>query len=278
MDLKRFKSLDTIAEKASWSLAKDPIMVPSLDSEGDNIYAPCVIFDSHYKMWYGGQASDGHDRIHHATSKDGINWLKHGVVVDNGSSEHVNDPSVVKTGKGYFMYYSDAGDDKCIHLAHSFGGEKWQTIGCVLGTSAGGWDSAEVARPSVLYEGGVFKLWYDGSDGKNKRAGYAVSEDGLNFEKIGPVLDHAGAVNVQHIRDKYFMLFESGEGTWIATGDNETGFGDKRLLIPKSGHENDAFGHVTPYLFHHDSRTAIFLGMATIKQWCRNRIGLAVLR
>ena len=49
-------------------------------------------------MWYGGQGRDGHDRIHLAESDDGVNWVRRGVVLDNGEANHVNDPSVVKVG------------------------------------------------------------------------------------------------------------------------------------------------------------------------------------
>jgi len=282
MDLTGQKSLDAIVRKGAWNLSRDPIIVPSLESEGDNIYAPCVLFEGgFYRMWYGGQAKDGHDRIHHATSKDGVNWLKQGVVIDNGASKHVNDPSVVKNKQGYFMYYSVAlekDDECCICLAHSSDGFKWQTVGKALDVSRDSWDSLEVARPSVIFEEGIFKLWYDCFDGKDKRAGYAVSKDGFNFRKIGPVLDHVGAVSVQHIGGKYLMLFESGEGTWVATSDNEVDFGNKHVLISRSGSEHDAFGHVTPFLFCNNQEIAIYMGMATIKQWCRNRIGRAVPR
>jgi len=271
--------VDIVAEQ-SWRLLSKPVVVPSLESEGDNIYAPCVLLEgSRYKMWYGGQGKDGHDRIHYATSSNGVDWVKKGVVLDNKDSLHVNDPSVVLVDNVYCMYYSRAHekDTECsICLATSVDGIDWQRKGEVLGVSRDSWDSVEVARPSVLYEDRIFKLWYDGSDGKDRHAGYAVSEDGLNFKKHKDyVLDSVGAVNVNRVGDKYLMLFESSEGTWCAIGENEFRFRGKHLLIGRSGSVHDAFGHVTPFLLRDKDDISIFLGMASSKEWCNNRIGRA---
>jgi predicted GH43/DUF377 family glycosyl hydrolase len=271
-----------IINPRSWHLHPKPIIKPSLETEGDNIYAPCVLYEDRiYKMWYGGQGKDGHDRIHYAVSEDGINWLKKGVVLDCGSSNHVNDPSVVKVAKTYHMFYTRAQKDEIdrIHLATSQDGLRWNIKGEVLGVSDGHWDSLKVGRPSVFYEDGFYKMWYDGSDGKNRHISYAVSEYGTNFEKFkDPVFQNAGAVNVRHIEDRYVMLYESVQGTMIALGSKETQFQDNYLLI-KAGSKLDPFGHVTPFLSHSDQKNdaVIYLGLATIPQWCRNRIGMAVL-
>src|SRR5688572_2848222 len=61
-----------------------------------NVYAPDVMFDNGmYRMWFGGQGRDGHDRIQLAESKDGIVWEPRGVVLEDKNANHVNDPSVV---------------------------------------------------------------------------------------------------------------------------------------------------------------------------------------
>lgn len=129
---------DVVKEK-NWDLFSEPVVFPSLESEGDNVYAPCVLLeDKTYKMWYGGQGKDGHDRIHYAVSDNGVDWLKKGVVLDNDGSLHVNDPSVVLVDGIYRMYYSVAhkNDTECrIHLATSSDGIGWQKRGEVLGVS-----------------------------------------------------------------------------------------------------------------------------------------------
>jgi uncharacterized repeat protein (TIGR01451 family) len=62
----------------------------------------------------------------------------------------------------------------------------------VLGTGAvGSWDSAGVLAPTVLKDGGSYRLWYTGIDHLGNRAiGYAISPDGIHWTKYSenPVL------------------------------------------------------------------------------------------
>ncbi|HEU5115673.1 MAG TPA: hypothetical protein VFT74_03275, partial [Isosphaeraceae bacterium] len=100
-----------------------------------NVYAPEVLFDSGvYRMWYGGQGQDGHDRIHLAESRDGKTWTRRGVVLDRGEANHVNDPSVVKVDGTYYLYYTRAAADVLdeIALATSKDGIAWQPQGIVI--------------------------------------------------------------------------------------------------------------------------------------------------
>src|ERR1017187_4752789 len=67
----------------------------------------------------------------------------------------------------------------------------------------GSWD------PFVLYEDGVFKMWYGGGENTHCDWGYAVSADGMHFVKKGQ-LSHLGNVEDDHVvHDKatgrYFM-------------------------------------------------------------------------
>lgn len=51
------------------------------------------------------------------------------------------------------------------------------------------WDGYQVGKPSVILDGGVYKMWYFGSSqGGGSRIGYASSPDGRNWTKLGPVL------------------------------------------------------------------------------------------
>jgi hypothetical protein len=116
-------------------------------------------------MWYGGQGKDGHDRIHFAESHDGLTWEKRGVVLEDKDANHVNDPSVVRVGNEWWMYYTRAATDILdeIALAVSHDGVVWEKRGIVLHPGAPGtWDALLVGRPSVLKESGRFKIWYDG--------------------------------------------------------------------------------------------------------------------
>ena len=167
-----------------------------------NVYAPDGLVEGGVqRMWYGGQGRDGHDRIHLAESRDGKTWGRKGVVLDNGEANHVNDPSLVKVGGTYFLYYTRAvaGVVDEIALANSKDGIAWEPKGVVLKPGREGeWDSLLVGRPSVLHENGTFKMWYDGrkdlppgspaegvpkSPTSSRSVGYATSNDGIHWTK-----------------------------------------------------------------------------------------------
>jgi hypothetical protein len=69
-----------------------------------NVYAPHVLAENGlYRLWYGGQGKDGHDRISYAESREGKKWVRKGVVLKDDKANHVNDPYVVKVNGRYFM-------------------------------------------------------------------------------------------------------------------------------------------------------------------------------
>ncbi|HKI16505.1 MAG TPA: hypothetical protein VKA15_01425 [Isosphaeraceae bacterium] len=261
-----------------------------------NVYAPDVhIEGDRYRMWYGGQGKDGHDRIHLAESHDGRHWDCKGVVLMDRQANHVNDPSVVRVGDMYFMFYTRAarGIFDEIALATSKDGIRWERKGVMLHRgSPGEWDSLLVGRPSVIHEGGQFKMWYDGrkdlqpgalaedaptSSGSHRFVGYATSKDGTVWTKYGrnPVFAHdAGGVDVKRLPQGYVMLYESHEGTNVAVSVDGITWRDRGLWIPRSGGEIDRHGHVTPMLLiEQGGRPALlFIGAARTSSWDRNQI------
>ena len=111
---------------------------------------------------------------------------------------------------------------------------------------AGAWDHAETWDPFVLYEDGVFKLWYGGtrhaggdSAARDFQLGYATSTDGTHFEQrrcinalrnrdhgLGQIAD----MHVVHDRERgQYVLFYWGLRDGVATirratAPNETDF------------------------------------------------------
>lgn len=74
-----------------------------------NVYAPDLVRHAdRLWMFYGAQGHDGHDRILLATSADGNNWVRQGVVLSPAGLNHVNDPSVAIVGGKWFMFYTRA--------------------------------------------------------------------------------------------------------------------------------------------------------------------------
>jgi predicted GH43/DUF377 family glycosyl hydrolase len=162
---------------------------------------PSVLFeDCTYKMYYSG--SDGSNvRIGYATSPDGIVWTKYAgnPVLDLGvpgewDDYHVFYPFVLFEDGTYKMWYSGSdGSNYRIGYATSPDGIVWtKYAGNPLDLDTPGeWDDYSVSAPSVLFEDGLYKMWYSGFDGSNWRIGYATSSDGIVWTKYAgnPVLD-----------------------------------------------------------------------------------------
>ncbi len=228
----QIKSLNVLAMFFLMSfvvIAKEPIALPTVVVRGEleseeaphgrgNVYAPEILrTKSGLRMWFGGQGKDGHDRIHLAESSDGFRWQQRGIVLEDSAANHCNDPSVVSVNGVLWMFYTRAaaGVTDEIAAATSTDGIHWQKRGNVLSPGAAGrWDSLSVGRPSVLFESGQFRMWYDGrkdlplgapdekapkNANSQRFVGYATSSDGLHWQRHGdqPVFDHnAGGIHV----------------------------------------------------------------------------------
>lgn len=257
-----------------------------------NVYAPDIVrYQEKYYLFYGAQGRDGHDRIKLATSKDARTWKKQGVVFFVKGANHVNDPSVLIVKNKFYMYYTLAmrGVTDSIGLAISKDGVHWENKGVVLKPAkASAWDSLLVGRPSVLYEKGKFRMWYDGradlptgspdktapqSDKSHRHVGYAESKDGKRWEKRSTYVfsRDAGGVHVSRINNKYIMLIESHAGTFWAQSANGIQWDNKGVLI-KSDPESSPYGHVTPFIFQNGDRFELYYGAARANTWDNNFI------
>jgi hypothetical protein len=278
--------------------------VPSNDSGlypyTGNTYGPEVLYEGGiYKMWYGAQADNGLERIFYATSTDGINWTKLGVAVDDPAINLEQDPTVVKVGTTYHMFYTGAvnGIIDRIYHASSTNGTTWTLLGQVLGPGTGSaWDNNLVGRPSVRYESGTWKMWFDGCSstdpnvacqGSIRSVGYATSTNGSTWTKSAsnPIIPAAEAVQVSKYSNNYVLLAESGSGTRLFTSaGGVTGWTDRGIWIHLSGSgvgTGDVYGHVTPFLFYDPSTgkpKRVYMGINRASCWCQNAVGAAELR
>jgi predicted GH43/DUF377 family glycosyl hydrolase len=160
---------------------------PAGSWEDAYVLGPTVLKEgSAYHMWYEG--NDGETtRIGHATSGDGITWVKDAAnpVLDLGPSGgwdwlSAYSPHVVKLGTQFMLWYSG----KTLPLAWQTGyalsanGSVWTRQQMLIPEgSPGAFDDASADYPAVIAEGSSFKIWYSGlKDGGPYTIGYATAE------------------------------------------------------------------------------------------------------
>ena len=188
------ESLDGI----TWS---EPII--GIPRHNYGVHSPCVLLDgSTYKMWFvvqDGSGQAGGTWIEYATSPDGHNWTKHGVVLSSGGAGNpdywiLRRPVVVQDGpNNYRMYYggeSQGGGPGHVILATSTDGVNWTRQGVVLEGDGAGFDAYGAWCSSVYVEGGTTYLLYGGhqAPGQPYILGLAWSVDGINFTRMGDPL------------------------------------------------------------------------------------------
>jgi predicted GH43/DUF377 family glycosyl hydrolase len=151
--------------------------------------------------------------------------------------------TVVKVRDTFHLYYegglSGCGDLAIGH-AVSTDGLKWvkDAANPVLEPGEKGeWDGGATWDPFVLYEDGLFKMWYGGErDGRRDfQCGYAVSKDGTRFTKKGKVstfeVGDIGDMHVCHDEESgnYYMYYwdrslEGADRLRVAVSGNEMDF------------------------------------------------------
>ncbi|MBI4915328.1 MAG: DUF11 domain-containing protein [Acidobacteria bacterium] len=145
------------------------------------------------------------------------------LITDAGSYQ----PEVVVVGGTYHMFYTfRAAFPEVIQHRTSADGLAWSAPVTVLQSgAAGAWDDDGVYVDSVLYEGGVYKMWYTGrpAGGGVNRIGYATSPDGTTWTKHagnpvllpGPGWDstYVREATVVHVGATYHMWY-AGTNAW----------------------------------------------------------------
>jgi len=106
---------------------------------------------------------------------------------------YFDDPVVLKINNVYHMWYSSATNDRTsdeesfwIAYATSPDGINWAKHGAVISPGPqGSWMDMGALSPSVIYEDGVFRMWFVGAQHFQRYRngiGYAISKDGKTWE------------------------------------------------------------------------------------------------
>lgn len=179
----------------------------STDSWETDVTNPFVLqtTSNHYDMWYTSINSEhwvsGIDRfrLRHAYSVNGLtwhsdeNWQLTGTIGkwDEGGLDR-GKTIILKNGI-YYLFYAATNDNNLgtnpfwrIGLATSVDGIHWikQNNGNPVITPTETWELNNVSYPTVLYEDGLFKMWYGaGTADEPMQIDYAYSVDGINWTK-----------------------------------------------------------------------------------------------
>ena len=199
----------------SWDNASDHMNVISSVQSGQslNYYAALLLDNGIYRAWHSAtsDANIAGSKLYYSTSRNGITFSGTKVpVMTNGTyptydSRNINSPFVVKANNQYHLFYDaypgytfgapDPAFHNTIAYAVSPDGTAWEKKGVAIDRgSAGSFDASGVMKPVVVFDGTIFEMFYNVLDGTNSTVGYAVSPDGLNWEKKGKVDSISGWV------------------------------------------------------------------------------------
>ncbi len=178
------------------------------DWDGLSVGVPTVIWDDDtYRMWYQGRGLTFYgwgSSLGYAQSTDGWSWDEYAgnPVLGPGDpgewdSGYRGQIALLKDGGLYKMWYSGGGYSGSwqVGYATSADGRDWDIYAGNPVLPAGGpgsWDEMESDGPTVIKDGGTFKMWYHGcnADYSVCSIGYATSPDGIAWTKYAgnPVL------------------------------------------------------------------------------------------
>ena len=153
--------------------------------------------DGRLRMDFSWRAND---TVAVAFSEDGLRWTspRSTLLPDpaSGWEDAINRNCVLKIGDTWQMWYTgQARGHSYIGIAESKDGLTFRRVGAepVLFPERP-WEGASVMNPCVLWENGVYRMWYSaGETFEPNVLAYAVSEDGIRWRKspINPIFVHA---------------------------------------------------------------------------------------
>ncbi len=179
------------------------VLWPTVPQEGHNTAYPSVVrVGGMYWMFYDGTPTiDGSDyQIFAATSPDGANWTKLGIVLGLGPAGSPDSvsllyPHALVVSGTFYLWYTGLTSltppgNGAIMLAKSTNGLNWTKQGVVLTNgTAGSLDSYNAVAGSVALDGSTFVMVYDGETAYlTSNLLYAVSDDGVHWTKRGLAL------------------------------------------------------------------------------------------
>lgn len=162
-------------------------------------------------------------------SDDGINWEEPQITLQNnlesGWEDDINRNCVLKIDGKYKMWYTgQARGYSFIGYAESDDGlHFYRPLNEPVLISERAWEGFSVMNPCVLYENGIYKMWYAAGETYEPNVlAYAESTDGINWtkSKINPIFvadkeniyeqDRVGGCQVIKTEDMGYLMFYIG--------------------------------------------------------------------
>lgn len=152
-------------------------------------------------------------------------WVKHSANPVLGGPELGTcfDVNIIAQGKAKYNMYFSWRPQKSIALSYSDNGTQWTDPVIVLSfDETSGWED-DLNRSCTLYYNGKYHMWYTGQARGYSKIGYAISDDGIHFERVQkepvmvPQFNYEGfsVMNPYVIRDEqkgvFRMYYASGE-------------------------------------------------------------------
>ena len=175
-----------------WKRESDkPVLSAEKPWEKAAVMCPHALFDEAaglYRMWYSGGEQYEPDAIGHATSRDGLVWVK-----NEGNPVFKPDPAlawekdrvtacqVIRRADSYVMFYIGFRDrdHAQIGVARSddgISGWRRHPANPIIRPGVGKWDEDAVYKPYAILDGPRWLLWYNGRRGSVEQIGLATHE------------------------------------------------------------------------------------------------------
>ncbi len=163
---------------------KHSVLTPALLRQADGAV---LREDGKLRIWFSAASllkGGGLHTLHETTSDDGIRWAK----PSPGLLENVYCPTVLKTERGYQMWYSDVSKRPwVIRHAASADGRKWSVTPQPVLQLSQDWEAEILVYPTVIKVDNAYLMWYGSyheSIRRQKTAiGFAASLDGIRWHK-----------------------------------------------------------------------------------------------
>ena len=151
-------------------------------------------------------------------------WKKYksNPILGNSNTGSIFDPHIIKDKNGLFKIYVSWRKLGTIAVSSSKDGINWSRLTTVLDKGkSGSWENI-VNRACVLYNDGIYHMWFTGQNGKISKIGYAKSKDGYYFQKLeNPILvpeykfEKNSVMNPNVIYDKEEKIYKM----WYCAGE-----------------------------------------------------------